>query len=181
MRGLLKPVFVLAAAVLVLVVAGCGGDGDDEGNARRIQANETDLAFATEMLAHHERGIDAADLARRRAEDPVVRRSARDLIQLTSVEAQTLRLVRKVLAEGGVEQGSLGVPGTALDPAQLRPSGDFDRAYTDAMIAHQQLAIRMAAVERRKGVHQELRRMSGDITDLARFQIRQLQRRLPSL
>ena len=39
----------------------------------------------------------------------------------------------------------------------------------------------MAAVERQKGVHQELRRMSGDISDLARFQIRQLQRRQPAL
>ncbi len=181
MRGLLKQISVLVSVVLVLAVAGCGGGGDDKSDIGRIQANETDLAFAAEMLDHHERGIDAADLALRRARDPVVRRSARDLIQLTSVEAQTLRTVRRVLTEGGVEQGSLGVPRTTLDPPALRKAEDFDRAYADAMIAHHRLAIRMAALERRKGVHEELRRMSGDITDLARFQIRQLQRRRQSL
>jgi hypothetical protein len=35
----------------------------------------------------------------------------------------------------------------------------------------------MSAVEERKGVHAGLRSMTGDITDLARFQIRQLERR----
>ena len=72
-------------------------------------------------------------------------------------------------------------PGSKLDAGALRKAEDFDRAYADAMIAHHRLAIRMAAIERRKGVHEELRRMSGDITDLARFQIRQLQRRRQSL
>lgn len=177
MRDLLRRLSILVPAVLVLVIAGCGGNGDDKSDPRRIQANETDLAFANEMLTHHERGIDAADLARARARDPVIRRSARELIQLQAVEAQTLRNVRRVLSEGGVDQGSLGVPQTTLDPAELRGAADFDRAYADAMIAHHKLAIRMAAVERRKGVHAELRRMSGDITDLARFQIRQLQSR----
>ena len=47
------------AVALMLVIGGCGGD-DDKGNGRKIQANETDLAFAAEMLDHHERGIDAA-------------------------------------------------------------------------------------------------------------------------
>ena len=46
------------------------------------------------------------------------------------------------------------------------------------MIAHHEKAIRMAAVEHSKGVHAGLRSMTGDITDLARFQIRQLERRL---
>ena len=111
----------------------------------------------------------------------MVRRSARDLIQLTSVEAQTLRTVRRVLTEGGVKQGSLGVPPSKLDARTVRAADDFDRAYADAMIAHQRLALRMAAVERRLGKHEELRRMSGDIADLARFQIRQLQRRRHAL
>ena len=180
MRSLLRRVSILVPVALMLVIGGCGGD-DDKGSGRKIQANETDLAFAAEMLDHHERGIDAADLARSRARDPVVRRSARDLIQLTSVEAQTLRTVRRVLTEGGVKQGSLGVPPSKLDARTLRAADDFDRAYADAMIAHQRLALRMAAVERRLGKHEELRRMSGDIADLARVQIRQLQRRRHAL
>jgi uncharacterized protein (DUF305 family) len=164
-------VLVLAASLL----AGCGDDkSDDKPN---IQANGTDMAFATDMLAHHERGIDAADLALSRAESGVIRRSARDLIQLQSSEAQVLRANRRALADGGVEQSDLGVPQTTLDPAELRAADDFDAAYAAAMIAHHEKAIRMAAIERRKGVHAGLRSMTGDITDLARFQIRQLERR----
>ena len=168
----------IAAVLITLLATGCGGD--DDSGAPKVRANSTDMAFATEMLEHHERGLDAAELARTRARDPVIRRSARDLIQLQAVEAQTLRAVRRTLAEAGVEAGDLGVPQTTLDPAQLRAAEDFDRAYAEAMISHQEAALPMTQVERRDGVHEELRRMSGDIADLARFQIRQLERRLRS-
>ena len=168
---------LIVLVALLLLLAGCGGGGDDEqGNGRKVKANETDMAFATDMLTHHEHGIDAADLARTRARAPVIRRSARELIQLQAVEVQVLRTVRQVLSAAGVEKGDLGVPQTTPDAGELRRAEDFDRAYADAMIAHQEAAIRMSAVERREGVHEELRRMAGDITDLARFQIEQLER-----
>jgi len=166
----------IALLLLIAIAPGCG-DGE-ESKGRPIRANPTDMAFATQMLMHHERGIDAADLAATRAKDPVVRRAARELIQLQAVEVQTLRTVRRVLAEGGIEEGDLGVPATTLDPTALRRAEDFDRAYAEAMIAHHQLAIRMSAAERAGGRHAELRRMSGDIADLARFQKRQLERSL---
>jgi uncharacterized protein (DUF305 family) len=178
MRGPATRLVVPLAALFLAasLLAGCGGDesGNDKPN---IQANETDMAFATDMLDHHERGIDAADLGLSRAEDRVIRRSAQDLIQLQSSEAQVLRANRRALSDGGVEKGDLGVPQTTLDPAQLRAADDFDAAYAAAMIAHHEKAIRMSGVESRKGVHAGLRSMTGDITDLARFQIRQLQRR----
>ena len=166
-----------SALVLVLVVALAGGCGDDEGgNGPKLKANETDMAFASDMLAHHELGIDAADLATRRGQDRVIRISARDLIQLQSPETQVLRAVRRTLAEGGVEKGDLGVPDTTLDLAELRRAPDFDAAFAAAMIDHHRVAIEMSEAERRGGIHEELRRMSGDIIDLARFQIRQLER-----
>jgi uncharacterized protein (DUF305 family) len=171
MRG--SPTRTFAVALLALL-AGCGGD---DGDKPSVQANGTDLAFASEMLAHHERGIDAADLARTRARDPVIRRSARELIELQGPEAQVLRANRRAILEGGVEEGDLGVPQTTLDPAQLRAADDFDAAYAEAMIAHHEAAIPMAAAERRDGEHEGLRSMTGDITDFARFQIRQLERR----
>ncbi len=171
-----KIAWPIALLLLVTIATGCG---DDEGSkGKSIRANPTDMAFATQMLMHHERSIDAADLAATRAKDPIVRRAARELIQLQAVEVQTLRTVRRVLAEAGVEEGDLGVPATTLDPAALRGAEDFDRAYAEAMIAHNRLAIRMSAAERAGGRHAELRRMSQDITDLARFQTRQLERSL---
>jgi len=158
-----RPAALVLAACLLL--SGCGGSDDDK---PKLKANETDMAFATDMLDHHERAIDAADLAPRLAEDREIRRAAQDLV--------VLRVVRRTLADGGVEPGDLGVPRSELDPAELRAADDFDAAYATEMIAHHEAAIRMSAAERRAGIHEELRRMSGDITDLARFQIRQLER-----
>jgi len=166
-----RPAALVLAACLLL--SGCGGSDDDK---PKLKANETDMAFATDMLDHHERAIDAADLAPRLAEDREIRRAAQDLVLLQSPESQVLRVVRRTLADGGVEPGDLGVPRSELDPAELRAADDFDAAYATEMIAHHEAAIRMSAAERRAGIHEELRRMSGDITDLARFQIRQLER-----
>jgi uncharacterized protein (DUF305 family) len=165
-------VTALACAALALL-AGCGG-GDD--GKPKVRANETDMAFATQMIPHHERGIDAADLARTRARDPLIRRTARDLLQLQPVEVQTLRTVRRVLGEAGVEEGDLAVSAAPLNLTALRAAENFDRAFADTLIRHHEAAMRLAAAERRGGKHAELRRMSGDITDLARFQIGELER-----
>jgi uncharacterized protein (DUF305 family) len=67
------------------------------------------------------------------------------------------------------------VPETELEPGELRRADEFDRAFIDALIPHHEAAIAMAGAER-AGEHGELRRMSGDISDLARFQIRQMER-----
>jgi uncharacterized protein (DUF305 family) len=167
---------ILMIGVAVLLLAGCGGGNDDSNSTSRIKANETDMAFATDMLTHHELTLDAADLAKAKGKDPIVRRSARDLITLEAVEAQTLRNVKKLLADAGIKKGDLGVGPSTLNPDELRNAGDFDRAYADAMIRHHELALKMTAAELRSGEHAELRRMSQDIADLARFQIRQLKR-----
>jgi uncharacterized protein (DUF305 family) len=165
----------VGVAMAVALLTGCGGDDEQK---PKLRANETDMAFATEMLDHHERGIDAAELARTRATSREIRVSARDLIQLQSSEAQVLRAVKRTLAAGGIEPGDLGTPRSTLDPERLRNAEDFDAAYVAAMIPHHAAAIRMSAVERRDGIHEGLRSMTGDISDLARFQIRQLQRAL---
>jgi uncharacterized protein (DUF305 family) len=160
--------------VLGLIAAGCGGD-DEQQSSAKVRANETDMAFVAQMIPHHERSIDAAEIARTEAQHAQLRRLARELIQFQSTELATLRVVRPVLARAGVEEGDLGVPETELKPGELRRADEFDRAFIDALISHHEVAIEMARAER-AGEHGELRRMAGDISDLARFQIRQLER-----
>jgi len=180
MRG--RPLW-LAAVVLVLAVvgiaAGCGGDGgDDSSTLGDIRANGTDVAFVNAMIPHHEQAVDAADLALARAEHPQLKRLAREIIQSQSVELTTLRTVRDVLQEGGIEEGDLGVSdeetGADHDPASLRTAKDFDCAFLELMIPHHEGAIRMARAELKAGIHAELRRMSENIIDMQGFELRQM-------
>ncbi len=163
----------LVALACVLLATGCG---DDQADKPKVRANETDMTFVTEMIPHHERGVDAADLALTRAKHAEIKRSARELLQFQSTELANMRVVRDVLGKAGVKVGDLGVPATSLDLRELRNATDFDRAYIDQMIPHHELAIRMARPEHEQGIHADLRRTATDVSDLARFQIRQMKR-----
>jgi len=166
----------LACAVAASVALLAPGCGDDKGDQPKVRANETDMAFVTEMIPHHERGVDAADLARTRAKRPQTKRAAAEILQFQSTELSNMRVVRDVLGNAGVEAGDLGVPQTSLDLSELRNAPDFDRAFIDMMIPHHELAIRMARAERAGGIHADLRRTATDVSDLARFQIREMKR-----
>jgi uncharacterized protein (DUF305 family) len=172
---------VLVALAWAALAAGCGGDGgDDSSGAGDVRANGRDVAFVNAMIPHHEQGVDAADLALSRAEHRPLERLAQEIVQLQSIELATLRSVRDVLQEAGVEEGDLGLSeaelGTGLDPAELRNAGDFDCAFLEMMVPHHEGAIRIARAELESGIHAELRRMSEDIIDVHGFQIRQMRR-----
>ena len=170
---------VTALAVLALA-GGCGGGGDDSSRLGDVRANGTDVAFVNAMIPHHEQAVDAADLALSRAEHRPLEKLAAEIIQIQSVELSTLRTVRDVLQEAGVEEGDLGLSeaetGTDHDPAELRNAKDFDCAFLEMMIPHHEGAIRMARAELESGIHAELRRMSENIIDSQGFEVQQMRR-----
>jgi uncharacterized protein (DUF305 family) len=176
MRRPATPLIVLAVMALI---TGCGGD-DGGSDISRVRANETDMAFVTQTIPHHEAAVDAADLAASRADTGELRRLARELLQVQSTELGSMRIVRRVLADAGVEEGDLGLEEGAfqatIDPEPLRDARDFDRAYVDAMIPHHELMIAMARAERRQGVHAELRLTARDVADFAEFQADRMRR-----
>jgi uncharacterized protein (DUF305 family) len=170
---------VLAVVLAAIALAtGCGGD--DSGPSGDVRANGTDAAFVKAMIPHHEQGVDAADLALSRGEHPPIERLAAEIVQVQSAELGSLRSVRDVVQEAGVEAGDLGVSeeemGTHHDPADLREAGDFDCAFLELMIPHHEGAIRMARAELEGGIHAELRRMSENIIDTQGFEVRQMRR-----
>jgi uncharacterized protein (DUF305 family) len=168
----------LASAGLALA-AGCGGD-DDSGPSGDVRANGTDAAFVKAMISHHEQAVDAADLALSRAEHRALEGLAGDMVQIQSVELSTLRIVRDVVQEAGVEEGDLGLSaaemGTGHDPAELRTAENFDCAFLEVMMPHHEGAIRMARAELGSGIHAELRRMSESIIDAQGFELGQMRR-----
>jgi uncharacterized protein (DUF305 family) len=177
-RPLLRAPLATALAMVALA-AGCGGD-DEQAPSGDVRANGTDAAFVEAMIPHHESAVDAADLALSRAEHARLKSLAREIIQLQSVELATLRSVRDVVQQAGIEPGDLGLSdaemGTYVDLAELRNASDFDCALIEAMIPNFEGAIRMARAELDGGIHAELRRMSQDIIDTQGFEIRQMRR-----
>jgi uncharacterized protein (DUF305 family) len=178
LRAGLPAVLVVALATTMLA-AGCGGD-DNSGPSGDVRANGTDAAFVNALIPHHEQAVDAADLALSRAEHGRLERLAEEIIQIQSVELSTLRTVRDVIQDAGVEEGDLGLSeeemGVGHDPAELRNAGDFDCAFLAMMIPHHEGAIRIARAELESGIHAELRRMSENIIDAQGFELRQMRR-----
>lgn len=170
---------LLAAALSVLLITACGGD-DDSGPTGDVRANGTDAAFTSAMIPHHESAVDAADLALSRAEHRQLEELAREMITVQSIELATLRSVRDVIQQAGIEEGDLGLSeeemGVAHHPAELRNAEDFDCAFIEMMVPHHEGAIRMARAELESGIHAELRRMSENIIDAQGYEIRQMRR-----
>ena len=175
------PLRAAAAATLsvAVLVAGCGGD-DDKQSSPEVRANGTDAAFVEAMIPHHEQAVDAADIALSQGEHPQLKDLAEEIVQLQSIELASLRSVRDVLRDAGVEAVDLGLSESELgmhhDPAGLRDADDFDCAFLELMIPHHEGAIRLAQLELGSGIHAELRRMSTDIIDEQGFQIDQMKR-----
>lgn len=171
---------LVAALAMIALAAGCGGGDDDKGSSPDVRANGTDMAFVNAMIPHHEAAVDAADLALSRAEHRRLESLAEGIVQFQSAELATLRTVRDVLQEGGVEEGDLGLSkseqGMDHDPAELRDVANFDCAFMEMMIRHHEGAIRMARAELESGIHAELRRMSESIIDSQGFEIQQMKR-----
>ena len=166
---------VLAALALA---AGCGGD-DESGPSGDVRANGTDAAFADAMIPLHESGVDAADLALSRAQHRRLKDLAFDMVQTRSIELSTLRGVRDLLDQAGVEPGDLGAAADSkvdVDTAALRNSSNFDCDFIAAMIPLNEAEIRLARAELADGIHAELRRMSENIVDTESYEIRQLRR-----
>lgn len=154
---------MLAALLLAptaLGLAGCGGDEPGE-------ANETDRAFAAEMIPHHEMAVQMAEAAQDNGSREAVRALADDIVTAQNAEIRQLRAAVRRMEGAGIAEGDLGISaslmGMDMDMAMLDDRAGFDRMFIDMMIPHHQGAIRMARVELEDGGDPEMRRLAKEI------------------
>jgi uncharacterized protein (DUF305 family) len=171
-----RPVrLALALVVSVVVAAGCGGE------AESAPGNPTDRAFASQVLAPHERAIEMAELALRRAEHPELKLLARRIIRAQRAEVAVLRSTDADLRVARIPAGELGLQqdemNVAGDVHELGESDRFDRSFIEMMVPHHESAVKMAAVELRNGRHPRLRRLAEDIVDAQRREIDRMKER----
>ncbi len=161
--GLAVALVAAAAAVAIVAIA----DNDDS-----AEAEETDGAFITQMVPHHESAIEMAEMARDRAQHREVRTLAAAIIDAQSNEIDQLEGHHQRLFDepmDSADHGTLGLAthesGMETDMMALEKARPFDRAFIDAMIPHHQGAIRMARIELAEGEDAEVQALAEAIIE----------------
>ena len=164
----------LAATALVVAAAvglsSCAGNTEDTeagaGTGAGSQFNDADVAFATDMIPHHQQAVQMAELAADRAGSDQVRQLAEDIEAAQGPEIETmtgwLEDWGQEAPSGSMDHGDMGhgdpsggMPGmmTADQMNMLEDAegGPFDRMFLEMMIQHHEGAIDMARTEQANG------------------------------
>lgn len=151
------------AVSLGLALSGCGGD-DAASGSDSTQFNDRDVAFAQDMIPHHQQAVMMADLAADATKDPAVAKLAREIQQAQEPEIETMQswLVdwdAEVSHEMGHNDLAHGETGMMSQPEISRlttASGRaFDRLFLRLMIEHHEGAIEMARTEQSGGTNDD--------------------------
>lgn len=197
---------VAGAAVLALA-AGCGsnGDGDngsmpgmDHGGGGNPPAtapaspgasfNDADVAFAQNMIPHHQQAVQMAELAASRTSNPDLKQLATQIKAAQDPEIQTMTgwltaWGKPTMPTGGHE--GMAMPGMMSDADMTKLTAakgtDFDRMFAQMMIAHHNGAIQMAKDEQAKGTNTEAKTLAATIEKDQAAEVTKLQQILDKL
>jgi uncharacterized protein (DUF305 family) len=195
------------AAVTLLavpVLAACGGGDHDSGNGGHTGSaspvasvpadaafNAADVAFATEMIPHHQQALEMAQIAETRATNPQVKTLAARIRQAQDPETATMsgwlsnwgQPVPSSSPGMGHGQHS-GMPGMMNDQEMkdltAASGAGFDRMFLQMMIRHHQGAIEMATKEQ-QGQHPEVKKLAEKIAADQAAEVKEMQDLLTKL
>jgi uncharacterized protein (DUF305 family) len=172
-----KTFAAIGAAVVVVIIGVIALTGGDD----EAQASETDGAFITGMVPHHESAIEMAEMAQEQAQHPEIRQLADDIVTAQTKEIGVLEDIHQRLFGEPVDagdHGSLGLPeelmGMEMDMEALESAKPFDREFIDMMVTHHQGAIRMAQIELAEGEDDETKSLASAIIDAQSREIEQM-------
>jgi uncharacterized protein (DUF305 family) len=187
------------ASVAVIALAGaCGGDspsgmnhgGGDPTSADPSVAtfNDADVAFAQNMISHHQQAVQMADLAATRANDPELKELAS---QIKAAQAPEIQLMTGWLNAWGYPStpagghGGMSMPGMMSDAdmnnltAATGPA--FDRMFAEMMIEHHNGAIQAARDHVSRGAEPAAKRLATTIEQTQAREVATLQQILDRL
>ena len=175
-KTLAAGIVVILVAVGAYVLISGSGDSDTSGE-------EVDVAFAAQMVPHHEAAIKMAELAKENGEHPEIIQMANNIVETQSAEIETLNSIHDRMAtesSSNTDNGSMDMSdsmmGMDMDMSELENANPFDREFIDQMIPHHQGAIRMAYAELEEGQDQETKDLAQAIIDAQAKEIAQMNR-----
>jgi uncharacterized protein (DUF305 family) len=199
----------LAGALVAgtLLLAGCADDSSDTahdgpmmGNSDTSDStsdgaegtfNDTDVAFARDMIPHHQQAIQMARLAERQAQDARVLDLADRIEAAQQPEIEMLSgWLEDWDAEtghmddgmGGMDGGMSGMMSEQDMHSLMNATGaEFDRLFLEQMIAHHEGAVEMAETEIADGQNGDAIALAESIRDSQTAEIAEMEQLLTEL
>lgn len=182
----LVPAAAAAATALILTACGTAEDAaapaasESEGAAAGF--NDADVAFAREMIPHHEQAVELADLAESRAGDEVGD-LAEEIAAAQGPEIERMTGLLESWGESPPEEGEGAAHGAMpgmmsqeeMTELEVAEDGEFDALFLEMMILHHEGAITMAETEIEEGVDPEAQNLAQDIFDVQRAEIERME------
>lgn len=200
----------LVAVVTAAIAAGCGARDSEESSSGGYVApgipetpvitgepashNADDVAFATNMIAHHKQAIEMSELVSERTANPELQALAN---QITEAQQPEINIMNVLLVqwnenpdlgtapeEGGGHGAHDNAAGMVDDAtmAELKSlrGAEFDRLWLESMISHHQGAVEMANAEIANGANLDAVAMAETMAATQEAEIEQMKRMLES-
>jgi len=192
MKTLLNLVALLIAAILTL--AACGDSSSTGAGSSSGDHNEQDVAFASDMIPHHQQAIQMAKMAQAHAGSTEVKQLADDIEAAQGPEINTMTGWLEAWGENASSGSMSGMGnGGSMDGEMpgMMSNGDlekldhatgatFDQMWLRGMIAHHEGAVEMADTEIGQGQNSDAVALAKEIKAAQTAEINTMQRMLGS-
>jgi uncharacterized protein (DUF305 family) len=179
----------LAALATAAVVSSCAGPPSSHEHAsqdtRSTEHNAADVAFAQNMIPHHQQAVDMSAMVPSRTANPDVVVLAN---HIGSDQQSEIDMLKELLARWGEPTGAdhaghdghaaMGIDGmvdaATMERLQYLRGGEFDGLWLRSMIKHHQGAVTMAQHEVAHGQNPDAVKMAKIIVDWQQLEIGQM-------
>ena len=192
----------LLSAALATTLAACGSDDETAPPTAEVSAtehNDTDVAFASDMIQHHAQAVAMVDMTRERDLDPEVAQLAEGIRDAQVPEIETFtdwltdwdeEIPPTMLDHANAGHGSgersetmegmdAAMPGMMsgeqMDALQDAPDEAFQAMWLEMMIEHHEGAIEMARTEQEDGRYQAAVELAAEIEESQAGEIETMQ------
>lgn len=184
----------VALVVVLALTAACGGEASG-GSGKEF--NDTDVAFATDMIQHHAQALSMVDQTLGRNLDPQVATLAEDIRSAQTPEIETMTewlegwgepvpetMRDHANAHGGHVEMDSDMPGM-MSEQEMRalekaPDTEFQDMFLEMMIEHHRGAIEMAQTEQADGQFGPAVRLAEEIERSQQAEVEKMERLLGS-
>lgn len=187
-----------AAAVTALLLSSCtspapDGQSDHQRGSESSTAgqpagfNADDVAFATNMIPHHQQAVEMSAMVPDRSTDPTVISLAKTIADAQGPEIDTMKAWLVQWGRPSAGAGHEGHGGMAMngmvDDATMRTltslkGAEFDELWLQSMIGHHEGAIEMAKAELANGENVDAKNLAQRIVDAQQAEIAQMKQML---